>query len=175
MQLVFRCGARGCVVCSNRRRAFSLTELIVVVSILGILVTLALPRYHAFTARGRMAEAKVNLAHLAALQGIYHAEWRKYATLTLVGGVGKRNNGRTSCPDNPAALKKNPLGFVPDACGELRYLYTYGGAASSFNANAEAKAKDIYPGCNVTDKDKWKVSNTKLAPEHEQNVIEYCN
>ena len=47
---------------------FSIPELMVVVVIIGILTTLALPRLRAFIARGRQAEAKNLLAQLHTLQ-----------------------------------------------------------------------------------------------------------
>lgn len=150
----------------QRRRAFSLVELMVAVGIIAVLVSLGLPRYQAFIARGRMAEAKVNLGHIASLQGIYRAEWNKYASLGGVGNVG----ATPKCDDTAFS---NSLGFAPDGCTDLRYGYTSTGG-DNFNASAEAgNNEEIYPGCN-SHQDKWSVSNSELKVKHILNVVKYC-
>lgn len=151
---------------AQHRCAFSLVELMVAVGIISILVALGLPRYQAFIARGRMAEAKVNLGHIASLQGIYRAEWNKYASLGGVGYVGATQK----CDDTAFG---NSLGFAPDGCTDLRYGYTSTGG-DNFNASAEAGTNvEIYPGC--TDKrDKWSVSNTELKVKQDENVVKHC-
>ena len=151
---------------AQRRCAFSLVELMVAVGIISILVSLGLPRYQAFIARGRMAEAKVNLGHIASLQGIYRAEWNKYAGLSGVGYVGATQK----CGDTAFA---NSLGFAPDGCHDLRYGYTSTGG-DNFNASAEAGTNvEIYLGC--TDKqDKWSVSNSELKVKQDENIVKHC-
>ena len=54
--------------------AFSLPELIVTLTLIGILTTLGVSRYNAYVAKARQAEAKVNLTHIASLQGIYRSQ-----------------------------------------------------------------------------------------------------
>lgn len=161
--------AEGCVVTKDeqRRCAFSLVELMVAVGIIAVLVSLGLPRYQAFIARGRMAEAKVNLGHIASLQGIYRAEWNAYANLAGVGYVGATQK----CDDSAFA---NSLGFAPDGCTDLRYGYTSTGG-DNFNASAEASTNvEIYPGCNNSHRDKWSVSNSELKVKQDLNIVKYC-
>ena len=126
-------------------KAFSLPELIVVLVLIGILTTLGVSRYNAYVASARQAEAKVNLTHIASLQGIYRSQHLKYNTLSKVGAGGSCGN--------------NTLGFQPKGCGDLRYGYECLSAkcgASSFEATAESRASSIanqqvYPGCNKSD------------------------
>ena len=138
--------------------AFSLVELMVAVGIMTILVSIAMPRYQAFIARGRMAEAKVNLGHVATLQGIYRAEWNTYGSLgTVDKGCGNLDNS---------------LGFAPDGCEDLRYGYSSTGGGG-FTATATSGTEEIYPGCGS--KDEWKVTDKKIEPEHATNVIKSCD
>ena len=151
----------------KRRQAFSLVELMVAVGIVSILVSLGLPRYQAFIARGRMAEAKVNLGHIAALQGIYRSEWNRYGE--LIGGVGYVGTTQ-KCSDTDFI---NPLGFAPDGCQDLRYGYTSIGV-SNFTATALAgDGVEIYPGCTGS-KDKWQVTNNTLKVEQKLNIVMHC-
>ena len=139
--------------------AFSLVELMAAVGIMTILVSLGVPRYQAFIARGRMAEAKVNLGHIAALQGIYRAEWNAYGSLSTVGRTGDTSS---TCGTN------NSLGFAPDGCEDLRYGYS---STTAFKATATS-GTEIYPGCGSSDV--WEVTNDKPKPNQTTNVIKYC-
>lgn len=65
---------------------FSLTELLVVLVIIGILALLAIPRFLGLTTRAKAAEAKANLSHLYTLQQTYYFEHDRYAeTLEQLG------------------------------------------------------------------------------------------
>ena len=55
-------------------------------AIMGILVSLALPRYRLFMARSRMAEAKTNLGIIYGLQQSYKAEFETWGRID--GGWG---------------------------------------------------------------------------------------
>ena len=147
-------------------QAFSLVELMVTVGILSILVSLAMPRYRAFIARGRMAEAKVNLGHIATLQGIYRTEWLRYGDVGGVGYVGTTKK----CG---SADFSNSLGFAPAGCESLRYGYTSSGN-SSFTATATAgSGVEIYPDC-TTKQDEWSVSNSNLKVRQVENIVKHC-
>lgn len=70
----------------TRLKAFTLTELLVVLVIIGILVLLALPSLMPLISRTRSIEAKQALKHLHTLQKTYYFEYSKYAeTLEAIG------------------------------------------------------------------------------------------
>lgn len=70
-------------------QGFSLVELMVVVGIIGILATVAVPRMQTFMAKAKTAEAKTNLSHIFTLQQSYYAEQpvATYGTLAQIGFV----------------------------------------------------------------------------------------
>ena len=59
--------------------AFSLTELMVVIVIIGILALLALPRFMSVTTKAKMTEAKTMLKHVHTLQQGFMYERDRYA------------------------------------------------------------------------------------------------
>lgn len=60
--------------------AFTLTELLVVLVIIGILVLIALPKMNKLVTKSKATEAKTNLTHLYSLQETYFMEHSKYTT-----------------------------------------------------------------------------------------------
>lgn len=60
-------------------RAFSLTEVLVVLVIVGILVLLALPSLMPLITRAKSTEAKIQLEHVHTLQKTYFYEHSKYS------------------------------------------------------------------------------------------------
>lgn len=69
-------------------KAYTLTEILVVLVIIGILVLLALPNLMPLITKAKTTEAKMQLEHLAKLQQSYFYEHSKYSTdLTELGFV----------------------------------------------------------------------------------------
>jgi len=66
---------------SNNRKlkGMTLTELLVVLAIMGILILMAFPILAPLFQRAHATEAKLNLKHLADLQKVYFLEHTKYA------------------------------------------------------------------------------------------------
>jgi type IV pilus assembly protein PilE len=62
-----------------RLKAFSLTELLVVLVIIGILVLLALPNLMPLISRAKSTEAQVQLGHLYTLEKSYFYMYSKYS------------------------------------------------------------------------------------------------
>lgn len=64
----------------TRVKSFTLSELLVVLVIIGILVLMALPVLMPLISRTRSVEAKQGLAHLYTLQRTYFYEFSKYSS-----------------------------------------------------------------------------------------------
>ncbi len=58
--------------------AFTLTEVMVVLVIIGILVLIALPTYTGFIGSAHATEAKIQLRNLSTAQKMYHQEYFEY-------------------------------------------------------------------------------------------------
>lgn len=86
----------------KRLRAYTLTEILVVLVIIGILVLMALPNLMPLITKAKSTEAKMQLQHVQTLQKNYFYERSKYSTdleeigfvqekLTTEGNDGKAN------------------------------------------------------------------------------------
>jgi prepilin-type N-terminal cleavage/methylation domain-containing protein len=64
---------------AHRKRAFSLMEMLVVITVIGILIAGVLPAYKRFTARAKQAEAKMGLANIYAAMEAMHAQYQTYS------------------------------------------------------------------------------------------------
>ena len=93
-------------------RGFSLIELMIVVAIIGILATIALPNFQKFQRRARQSEAKGMLSGIYTAQKSFAAEWEGYS-----GDLGA-------------------IGYAPE--GQIRYDGSAGGASypSAYPATA---------------------------------------
>ena len=65
---------RGRPCACPRDLGFSLIEVIVVIVVIGIMLTVALPKYHRVVEKSRQAEAMTNLAAIRGAQARYYAE-----------------------------------------------------------------------------------------------------
>ena len=110
---------------------FTLVELMVVVAIVGILASVAIPMYSKFTARARQTEAKLALSNIFISQKAYYAEQGTFTACLaplgytpdgfVVGGGSRRNYaiGFHSAPAaacGPAA-NQSCLGYQYPATG----------------------------------------------------------
>ena len=136
---------------------FSLLELMVVVAILGILATVAVPRFNIFRARARQSEAKTNLGVIFTLQESFAIEQETYydGDHNKWGGTQMNNNAtrdgyRGSGVNDCFA---NKLGFRLANCDKARYGYFMNGAgengfiAIAYAASDQAGDKRVFPGC----------------------------
>jgi type IV pilus assembly protein PilE len=101
----------------KKLRAFTLTELLVVLAIIGILLLIALPNLMPLISKSKSTEAKQNLTYIHSLQKSWYMEHSKYNS----------------------DLKE--LGFELENPAEAQYTYEIISASnSSFKVRATAKS-----------------------------------
>lgn len=122
------------------QKGFSLVELMIVVGIIGILSTLALPRFKQFQAKAKMGEAKNILAHLYTLEQTYSLDNNQFMAVAATGALLTSPTGGAGC--TPAAGAQ-AIGFRLDPCVDggpapvPRYSYSVTlPAAATFLASA---------------------------------------
>ena len=135
------------------KSGFSLVELMIVVGIIGILATMAMPKFQEFQSKAKMAEAKTTLSHLYTLQHSYFLENDEYQTFPYVQG-----SAAGQCTNDAARL----LGFEVQPCNAQvpRYQYRAVARASGQRVYSSRKIKSI---CMP----EWSCSLLRYEPEQE--------
>ena len=137
-------------------QGFTLTEMVMVLAVMGIIYAVAKPRFNSFIAAARRAEAKTMLAHIRELQRTYRQEEGTY-----YGGSGDLDNknkyGRTPQKTymHRISCHHNGLHLRVEDCDSLRYWYwlEMGGVnpAHGYVALGWSRHKDgfnvIFPTC----------------------------
>ncbi len=123
---------------TGKEAGFSLIELMIVVGLIGILTTMAIPRFQAFQAKAKMGEAKSLLTHIHTLEQSYQLDNNAYTGWSSLYG---RNGANLNCT-RPNEAKE--IGFQIQPCeGPVpRYGYRVEvpNPTTSFTAKAETGA-----------------------------------
>ncbi|MES2743972.1 MAG: type II secretion system protein [Bdellovibrionota bacterium] len=101
----------------NKQSGFSLVELMIVVGIIGVLATLALPRFKQFQSKAKLAEAANVLQHIYTLEQSYSLDNNQFITMPAYGANTGTPSGQNTCPAaGQAPANTLALGFVLEPC-----------------------------------------------------------
>lgn len=130
-------------------KGFSLIEIMIVVAILGILSSIAIPKYRAMQIRSKQSEAKIGLSKIYALERSFIAEWT----------YGTTNFGQ--------------LGYVPN--GDLSYNIGWAGP----HRKAIIHSSECTGDCDINTEDITKLPSayqgSAAADDRDVNTSTFCN
>ena len=116
---------------------FSLVELMVVVAIIGVLASIAVPQVNKYIAKARQSEAKTILSSLYTSEKAFYAEYTSYDT--RFGAIGYSPEGKLRYNAGFLTLFAAPVssGYTTTLTGAqlLTSTSAYCGTAGNFNAN----------------------------------------
>ncbi len=123
-------------------RGFTLIELMIVVSIVGLLSTLASQEYYHMTFRAKRAELTLNLDGIRTAELGYQAEWAEFTSCTLSPAVIPGRSQVRFPATIHTSLDWNQLGWVPDGrvYGQYQVSAIPGSTPQSAAFNASAFA-----------------------------------
>jgi prepilin-type N-terminal cleavage/methylation domain-containing protein len=125
----------------KKDRGFTLIELLIVVAVIGILATLAIPKFASVRERSYMATVILDLKNLASQQEIYHGDHMVYATNVVAITEMVVSSGVTISV-NEADGRGWAATAVHDAVPNRQCGIFYG-AASASNASPATSAGNI--------------------------------
>ncbi|UCE85984.1 MAG: prepilin-type N-terminal cleavage/methylation domain-containing protein [Deltaproteobacteria bacterium] len=121
----------------SRRAGFTVIELMLVVGILGIIATIAIPAFIRFQLRTKASEVKSNLSAIRVSEEAYHAEYGVYTSAMPVvpTSIGRDKRQWPLTPSTSHGF--NAMGWAPE--GQVYYQYgvtSNGGMAFTVGARS---------------------------------------
>ncbi|MCP5058814.1 MAG: prepilin-type N-terminal cleavage/methylation domain-containing protein [bacterium] len=117
----------------NRKRGFTLIELMIVVAIIGILAAIAIPNFLRFQLRSKTGEARTNLAGIRTAEESYFAEYGVYiaqsAGVPATGGTNQKTAWSTG-------TGFDTMGWAPEGSVFFQYAVTINGASTDYTAES---------------------------------------
>lgn len=97
----------------SKKKAFTMVELLIVLAIIAVLMSLAIPQYRKFQLRAKASEAKINISLIYGLEEAYAAEKGFYLTEGWKpGGASPKKQEWVESDDNFKKLGFKPSGKV---------------------------------------------------------------
>lgn len=120
----------------RRKHGFTLVELMIVVAIIGIMATVAVPSFVRYQNRARRAEAFANLGTLAKSQKSYFAEYGLFVGAEMVPSTVTGNDpGPEKRDSSSVATEFAGVGWFPE--GNVYYDYDTNTGNFSGNCNCD--------------------------------------
>lgn len=104
----------------QKQNGFTLIELMIVVAIISILATLAIPRFELFQAKAKFAEAAVNMKTFVVLFETALLDVDQDSLAGFEMGFGFDNGGDSSTSCNVP----NDIGFSLSNCKKVNFIYS---------------------------------------------------
>ena len=98
----------------RRSGGFTLIELMIVVAIVGILASIAIPEYSQMTLRAKRSELAMNVDAIRLSEFAYHAEWSSFTSCTLAPSSVPGRHAVSFPAGITTDLDWNVLGWTPD-------------------------------------------------------------
>jgi len=118
------------------KKGFTLIEMMIVIAIIALLATIAIPNYINFQKRAKTAEAKSNLGAIRTCEEAYRAEHDTF--LACVANPSAGVPAATTAAWDTGVANWEAVGFEPK--GQVRYQYLVvagaAGITTSFTATA---------------------------------------
>ena len=112
----------------RKERGFTLIELMVVVVIVAILASIALPSYQDYVLRGKFSEATGHLANLRVKMEQYYMDNRRYSS-TVAGGTCGITGGNTPTVSDARYFTYTCASSAANAAGDQQFVLTATGVA----------------------------------------------
>ncbi|MFC4528362.1 type IV pilin protein [Dyella halodurans] len=99
----------------KQSRGFSLIELLIVVAIIAVLASIAIPAYQRYSFRARRTEGQQLLQSIAIAEERYYATHNQYDTLTKIGFQNTTSQNGFYIADIPASASTSTQAFTVEA------------------------------------------------------------
>ena len=146
----------------SSQKGFSLIELMVVVAIMAILVTIAVPNFQRFQMKAKQQEAKSNLTALYTAQKAFHAEWSQYYGDFRDIGYNPEGNLRYRISNGAGGVNSPPAA-----------VYSFSGGAGADAApvlfSSLLYCANTVVGVNCTDVGTYARNPTNMVPPQANN------
>lgn len=132
----------------TRNRGVTLIELVVVVAVIGILASIAVPAYRDYIMRANRSEARSALLALATAQEKYYLECNSYVA-TLLAGTANTCPGKTGSLNFPASSENgyytiSITGGDDDAAGNPQSWWAVASPPTSSPQKRDSACQNFY-------------------------------
>jgi len=152
------------------QKGFSIIELMIVVGIIGVLATMAVPKFQSFQAKAKRAEVKTTLGHIFTLEEAYALDNNAYLAFTTYGDDAASGS-------NCAVAAATTLGFTLQPCNNTlpRYGYSVSTAVAPFTGTGVTGVSannKVIPGCATADT--WTVAGASNTIANTTDALAAC-